>query len=149
MSTRFKKTQSYSIAGASSGALFTSIHELFKTTPGGSSSGTLALADGPELHMEVVSHSPVLMLKANVDASGVTELNISICVCDVCMGNSSINNAAVASVEMVVLSSSAEAADALMDSVAESVAKSLPSKGSTCFADANRAATPVSVINKS
>ena len=148
MSTRFKKTQSYSVAGATSGALFTSIHEFFKTTPG-LLSGTLVLADGTELHMEVVSHSPVLTLKANVDASGVSELNISICVCDVCMGNSSINNAAVASVEMVVLSSSAEAADALMDSVAESVAKSLPSKGSTCFSDADRAATPVSVIIKS
>jgi hypothetical protein len=147
MLTRYKKTQSFSVAGASSDVVSKCILEAFKVTPGGTH-GTLTLAHGPVLHLEVVSHSPVLTLKAtSAPSDDVNELNISLCICDVCMGNVEKPNAAVASVEMVVRSPSAEAADALMTSVAEGVAKALPSK-STCFAD-TRAATPDSVINES
>jgi hypothetical protein len=143
---RFKKTQSFSVVGASSDVLSKAVFGALNLAPG-SASGTLAL-DGAELHLDVVSHSPVLALKADVTSvPQVSELNISICICDVCMGNSSINNSAVATLEMVVLGSSAENANTFMDAVADHVSRALPAKG-TCFTD-TRAATPDSVIIKS
>lgn len=144
---RFKKTTSFSIAGHSSDAIYRSLlADFFHLTPG-SDAGVLSLESG-EIPLEVVSHmSGVLSLKSVAPSSDVHTLNLSLCVCDVCLGNSSTNNSAVATIEMVVLGSSSHAAEDLMNAIAKKATSVLPSK-STCFTDA-RADTPVSVMNKS
>lgn len=147
-STRFKETHTFTSAGESADSMCASILTALKMTPA-TTTAQLLLGAGEPVEFEVVSSFPMLALRATCLPGRLraTSVNVTICVSEVPLGNSSVANSAVISLEAIVLASDKSASDVIMADITKQVQGS--SKSKTAFLTDSRSTTPMSVISPS
>ena len=147
MSTRYKETHTFTSAGVSADSMCASVLAALKVTPFSVSTAQLLLGAGEPVEFEVISSFPVLSLRATCLPGRLRakSISVTICVTDLSLGNSSVANSAVVSIEAIVLASDKSASDVIMADLAKQVQGSSSSKVAPLTP--SRTTTPVSVMS--